>query len=309
MTTTVPHSSSRSVQAVRAGARHDPQRQPHGIVRFRVVRGAGAPDPLEPKTKSAHLVEASLTEPAGQHVDFVAQFRALLETRGTARGPTDRQRQGKGFKVVSEADDVALATLKRRCRCCRDGDPLIEGATMVLSEIRFDDKLDEKLFSLEGPEGYTLNERKISVTLDLEANVINLLRAYADVTGGSFPEKLDDWARTGKSFAPRTSSGRRDGAALSGAGAITAILSTSKPARITPTPERREAGREGHDHLLASGQGEGTYRAIYADLTVRTLRPTKSRGRNERAAQQPSHPSAVPRPRTFFVLMHEIRNA
>ena len=234
---------------------------------------------LEPTTKTAHLVQASLKEAAQGNPDFVAAFRGLADKPGEPL--EDRQIgdvKAKGFRVVAEGQTVSLWAHPKT------GLPLLVempipageagvGAKVVLSDIAFDEKLDEKLFSLDVPEGYKLNERKVEVTMDLEANVINLLRAYTKATGGVFPDKLDDWAAYGKAI----TSGKEqvDEAAfraLSGAGTITALLSSRKSGvDYAYAGKDVKLGEQGTIVFWHRDPAKGTYRAVYADLAAKDV--------------------------------------
>ncbi|MGB7158555.1 MAG: hypothetical protein WBD40_10850 [Tepidisphaeraceae bacterium] len=232
---------------------------------------------LMPATKSAQLIEANLTEASGKNPDVVAEFRALAEKKGE---PLDERQIGdvkaKGFRVVSDGQMVSLwAHPKTALPLLVEIDvPSIgEGGKVVLSEIAFDVKLDEKLFRLDVPEGYKLMENKVAVTIDLEANVINLMRAYASTTGGTFPEKLDDWAAYGKALS--TGKAKPDPGtlqALSGAGAITALLTGKKPGEdYAYTGRDAKLGDKDKIIFWHRDKAKGTYRAIYADLTAKDV--------------------------------------
>jgi hypothetical protein len=230
---------------------------------------------LEPRTKTAQLIEANLNEATGKNPDFVAEFRALADKPGEPLG--ERQIgdvKAKGFKVMSDGQAVSVwAHPKTALPLLIEMDVPSVAGKVVMSEIAFDVPLDEKLFSLDVPEGYKLSEQKLAVTLDLEANVINLLRAYAKVTDGAFPEKLDDWAAYGKALA--SGNAKPDEAtiqALSGAGAITAILSSRKPGEdYGYTGKGAKPGDKDAIVFWHRDKAAGTYRAVFADLTAKAV--------------------------------------
>jgi hypothetical protein len=71
---------------------------------------------------------------------------------------------------------------------------------MVIDKFVLDAPLDENLFSLDPPEGYTLTESQLTLPKmgELAADVAELLRAYSDASGGAFPVSLTDWAGINK---------------------------------------------------------------------------------------------------------------
>jgi outer membrane lipoprotein-sorting protein len=227
---------------------------------------------LSPATKSANLVEASSTEAGGRNPDFVAELRALADKPGEPLG----ERQvgdvaAKGFKVLADGQTVSLWVHPKTALPL-----LIEMETsagkVVLSDIRFDVPLDEKLFTLDVPEGYKLSEQRLIVTMDLEANVLTLLQAYTKASGGAFPEKLNNWGAYSKALSENK--GNVDDArhAASAVGVVTAMLSTSK--------EGEDYAYTGKDAKLGDAKTivfwhrdktKKTYRAIYADLTAKDV--------------------------------------
>jgi outer membrane lipoprotein-sorting protein len=64
---------------------------------------------------------------------------------------------------------------------------------MVMSDFQFDVPLDESLFSLTPPEGYKLQqELNMDYSNPSEKDVIEVLRRYADMENGAFPDSLTD---------------------------------------------------------------------------------------------------------------------
>ena len=65
---------------------------------------------------------------------------------------------------------------------------------MVVRDIVFDVPLEESLFSVEVPAGYTLADMPVSAlgAPVAEQDLVIALRAHADITGGQFPAALDE---------------------------------------------------------------------------------------------------------------------
>ena len=63
--------------------------------------------------------------------------------------------------------------------------------TIVMSDFAFNIPVDESLFSLEPPEGYTIHKIQFDSTDPREADLLETLGAYSDCLGGSFPPTFD----------------------------------------------------------------------------------------------------------------------
>jgi outer membrane lipoprotein-sorting protein len=61
---------------------------------------------------------------------------------------------------------------------------------MVMSDFEFDVELDESLFSLEIPEGYTVETMQMDSSGPLEKDLIEMFSVWGDATGGKFPSAL-----------------------------------------------------------------------------------------------------------------------
>ncbi len=72
------------------------------------------------------------------------------------------------------------------------GKGIQEEMTIVLSDFVWDAELDETLFSLEPPEGYTLEEKQFDVSDAGENNLIEALGFWTEMSEGMFPSKIND---------------------------------------------------------------------------------------------------------------------
>ena len=63
----------------------------------------------------------------------------------------------------------------------------------TFSDIRLDPELDDALFRLDPPAGYTLRKANVKMNMTFEEAVVRLLRNYTRASGGRFPAKLDDF--------------------------------------------------------------------------------------------------------------------
>jgi hypothetical protein len=63
---------------------------------------------------------------------------------------------------------------------------------VVFSDFRFNVELDESLFSLEAPEGYTVKHDKMDASEPTLDELIQVLRVLAELNDGTFPVDLHD---------------------------------------------------------------------------------------------------------------------
>ncbi|MFZ1935631.1 MAG: hypothetical protein WCB27_25670 [Thermoguttaceae bacterium] len=61
----------------------------------------------------------------------------------------------------------------------------------TMTDFVFNATMDESLFSVEPPAGYTVDRQKADTTPDEEKDLIEMFRQYAKLTGGAFPNSLD----------------------------------------------------------------------------------------------------------------------
>ena len=214
--------------------------------------------------------------------DFVGQFRKLADQKGEELETREINGvKAKGFRINADGQVVSLWANPKTAQ------PMLvemavpageeEGAgKLVMSDFTFDTPLEESLFSLEPPKGYTLEQMDLGgITLDLEANVINVLQVYADATDGKFPERLNDWAAYGKALAAKSKGGKLDPAAMqkvAGVGAISALLSNKKAGEdYAYNGKDAKLGEKDKIIFWHRDKAKGTYRAIFGDLTARDV--------------------------------------
>src|SRR5207248_2294687 len=141
------------------------------------------------------------SEGAGQLLDHL---RKLVEKKGEPAGQKQIGAvQAQGFRVKEDdRETVIWADPKTK-------QPLLVEMTWrtgsveihySVSDFELNPKLDDALFRLEPPAGYQFRTMKMN-TKKPEENVIALLRAYAEKSGGTFPKRLDDWMGYAKAFA------------------------------------------------------------------------------------------------------------
>jgi outer membrane lipoprotein-sorting protein len=163
-----------------------------------VDSAAGQVLALESNAKTATLIkyETKGTPPPGAHLDIVAEFRKLGDHKGEAVGEEQiGDVKAKGFRVNENGRVMTIwADPKTGLPIRIDID--MEAASMkvhmVMSDVVLDAKLDENLFKVEVPNGYTLNQREMTLNLNIDENVATVLKTYAAAMDGKFPDDLSD---------------------------------------------------------------------------------------------------------------------
>lgn len=101
---------------------------------------------------------------------------------------------GTGAMTMSISADVETAMPTRLEVTMDMGSPI----HMVMDDFRGNVPLDESLFSLDVPEGYTVQEMKMDASLPKLEDLGNLLRFVAEQNEGTLPDELPDmrdWQR------------------------------------------------------------------------------------------------------------------
>jgi outer membrane lipoprotein-sorting protein len=61
---------------------------------------------------------------------------------------------------------------------------------MIMTDFVFNEPLDESLFSLEPPVGYTVFRGQVDASVPREKDLVEALRCYSDLSGGVFPDSF-----------------------------------------------------------------------------------------------------------------------
>lgn len=102
-----------------------------------------------------------------------------------------------GYQILSEAkagfsiwvDAESLLPIQIECSF---GDSLLgKKATAIMSDFSFNVNLEESLFSLDVPEGYSVHTMQMDVSKPGEEDLIEAFRLYTDASGGKLPPDLN----------------------------------------------------------------------------------------------------------------------
>lgn len=158
---------------------------------------------INPGDRSATLME----QPAGQGAeagrsrdnpaDMIEDMRQLAQKDGEPLG--EKEIGGirvRGFRV-KETNGETLVWVDPQKKIPvlvemngRSGDLDYH---ITFSDIRLDPPLDEAMFRMEPPAGYTLRKVNARLNMPFEEAVVRVLRNYTNLSGGQFPAKLNDF--------------------------------------------------------------------------------------------------------------------
>jgi hypothetical protein len=156
-------------------------------------------------------------------------------------------------------------------------DGMVEGSPVskvVMKDFRFNETLDESLFSYEVPKGYKARELPPSPTLlSGEESVIEALRGFTKLADGKFPQSLADWGEWAVFISQSGASQDETATIMARLGAITPFLfSMSKD-----DYQYLGAGKTIRDDrtiVFWHRTEDRQIRAIYNDLTVAVINET-----------------------------------
>jgi len=209
--------------------------------------------------------------------DFITELRGLVvDSKSTPI--QDKQIgdvQAKGFKVTKEKQEASFWVDPKT------GMPLqVEmswpGAVrLTLNNLEFDKPLEASLFSLEAPEGYLVTRQESNEPPAMEENALGMLRLYAEKSNGMFPAAIDDWSAFAKLAAVGKNPNQLDAESqqlMSYAGTLTR---QTIPLVKGTDYEYLPGAKLGDTETIVfwyRDKNKGTYRAIYADLSVKELK-------------------------------------
>lgn len=145
---------------------------------------------------------------------------------------------------------------------------------VAMTDFRFDEKLDESLFSFAVPAGYKVQQQPAVPSVPGgEESIIEALRGYTKRDGGKFPSSVSDWGPWAVLF----SKGSQDGTinpesmgVLAHLGAITPFLVAMPRDDYAYLGEGKTVDQK--DAIVFwYKRPNGTYRAIYGDLSVKDI--------------------------------------
>jgi outer membrane lipoprotein-sorting protein len=234
---------------------------------------------LNPAEKSAlRLEEPPATGQVPKRApatSMIEDMRRLAQKQGEPAGEkTIGGVRARGFRVKEQGQDMTVWV-----------DPhkrlplLIEfaGRTGGLdfrasySDIQVDPKLDESLFRLDPPAGYTLRKVAAKLFMTFEEAVVRMLRLYAENNGGAFPSRVDDFTVYQKGLSQRRKAKTApEPEALEHAAALATIAANAQKLKdhFGYKVEGVKLGDARTIIFWYQPEGETRYRVVYGDLRI-----------------------------------------
>ena len=155
---------------------------------------------LNPADKSAMLMEEQGGGPAPKRDGAAMMIEDMRRLAGKDNEPVGEKVIGdvraRGFRVKEQGQDMTVWVDPQKKLPVliefkgRTGNIDFSG---TFSDIRLDPELDDALFRLDPPAGYTLRKANVKLNMTFEEAVVRWLRNYTRASGGRFPAKLDDF--------------------------------------------------------------------------------------------------------------------
>ncbi len=158
---------------------------------------------LNPTDKSAMLLEEPPGQgggPAPKRDAATMMIEDMRRLAGKDNEPVGEKVIGdvraRGFRVKEQGQDMTIWVDPQKKLPVliefsgRSGNIDYHG---TFSDIRLDPELDDALFRLEPPAGYTLRKADARINMTFEEAVARWLRNYTKASGGRFPARLDDF--------------------------------------------------------------------------------------------------------------------
>ena len=231
---------------------------------------------LMPKEKKAIRIDLSGLPEAirreHEKGNYMAETKKLIEESETELGEKQiAGRQVKGYRTSKHGVGMDIWA------DAKTGDPVQIEMTMfedavkaVMTELQFDADLDDDLFSLEVPPGYTLMENTMSLRLAGPEDVVELLRAWARAKDGQFPEMFTplEWSKDAPGIVKGLSEAEaiRTGQTL---GRVMLLMQLHPEAHYAGKGVR--LGDKDAAIFWYKPKDAETYKVIYGDLSIRDV--------------------------------------
>ena len=151
---------------------------------------------LDAKNKQATVMDVANLPESQKQVNLLDQFKKLDEKAATPLGEKEiAGHKTRGFQVTSPATDMTIwadvqthlpvlveQTLKTS---------FLPTATLTLTDFVWNAPVDESLVSLKVPDGYAVQNMKMDMSPTAEKDLIDALKAAAELNGGTFPKGID----------------------------------------------------------------------------------------------------------------------
>ncbi|KKL12349.1 hypothetical protein LCGC14_2536640, partial [marine sediment metagenome] len=124
--------------------------------------------------------------------NFLTGIKKLIEESETELGEKEIDgRAVKGYRVEKGNQVFTIWADAETGQPVEVNMTMYQGyARKIMSDFKFDVELDESLFSLDVPEGYTVEEKQLDFKEASTEDLVEMLRIWIKVRGGTFPDAL-----------------------------------------------------------------------------------------------------------------------
>ncbi len=234
---------------------------------------------LDPTSRTAMLLEGKGSEPPRGAGGLLERLRQL--TQGDAKAVGEKVIGGVralGYLVKKHGSEMTIwVDPATRLPVQMDVSDRFMGQQVrsTASDFQIDPELDDALFRLDPPAGYTVRKSASDILgmdektfLDPEKATADYLRNFAEKTGGRFPKRLDVLSEFDQVFPKKQVGSLLDGETLRVVQSLTRFMMATRPlnGKFGYRSEGVKLGDADKIIFWYRPEGATTYRALYGDL-------------------------------------------
>jgi len=240
---------------------------------------------LPPRKQFIEIEMSNLpNDPAQQNINVIERLRSLPEQADEELGTREMDgRVVQGFRVTEEGliNTVWIDTQTRDLVLVEMDFLNAPGMSGTMSDFQFDVKLDDSLFNLTPPEGYTRMEIQVDTDNVSEQDMIEFLRLWTTWTkDGRFPPTLDptklanlsmEMVKKGEFNQGQTTEEESFQHSLQMTQGLMFLLKLPAESNWRYAGEDVKFGEAETPIFWYRPEGSETYRIIYGDLSVKDV--------------------------------------
>jgi len=242
---------------------------------------------LPPRKQFIEMEMSNLQkDPAQQNINVIERLRSLPERADEELGTREMDgRVVQGFRVTEEGliNTVWIDTQTRDLVLVEMEFLNAPGMSGTISDFQFDVELDDSLFNLTPPEGYTRMEIQVDTDEVSEQDMIEFLRLWTTWTkDGRFPPTLDptklakfgmEMEKKGEFKKGQTTEEENFQHSLQMTRGMMFLLKLPAESSWRYAGEDVKFGEADKAIFWYKPEGSETYRVIYGDLSVKDVAP------------------------------------
>lgn len=221
--------------------------------------------------------------------NFLTQFKELIEESETELGEKEiNGRTVKGYRVKK---DNTVSTIWVDAKTAQPVEvntttPQGEIVEITMSDFEFDVELDDSLFNLDIPKGYTIRNKQPDLIVPSTEDLIEMLRVWTNIRDGTFPDILSPSNLMKDCKKIDDDKLKKMGLANAKKNLMKVSPSMTRAWTLLLTPHKGKSKYAGKGHYAGKGVKLGdaetavfwykpkdseTYKVIYGDLSVKDV--------------------------------------